>query len=65
MIAVEMFCFAEEHLVECRAVFAFGDSESGGRVSLGVGVNYKTRKSLAAREAARLMAVVVFPTPPF
>jgi hypothetical protein len=25
----------------------------------------KTRKSLAAKEAARLMAVVVFPTPPF
>ena len=25
----------------------------------------RTRKSLAAKEAARLMAVVVFPTPPF
>ena len=55
----------EEDVVEAGLVGIFGDSEAAGGVALGVGIDDQDRMSLAAREAARLMAVVVFPTPPF
>ena len=56
---------AQQNVVEAGAFRVFGDAEAGGGVALGSESMTRTRKSLAAREAAKLMAVVVFPTPPF
>ena len=55
----------QQDLVERETVVAFRNSKASGRVALGIGVDEKNLRSLAAREAARLMAVVVLPTPPF
>ena len=55
----------QEDVVQAGLVGVFGDPESGGGVALRVGIDDEDLMSLAASEAARLMAVVVFPTPPF
>ncbi len=56
---------AEKGVIEGRSSGVLGDPEAGCRVSLGIASMTRTWRSLAASDAARLMAVVVLPTPPF
>jgi hypothetical protein len=47
------------------AVVVALEAEAGGGVGLGIAVDQEDFEALEARQAARLMAVVVLPTPPF
>ncbi len=42
-----------------------GEAKASGGVSLGVAVDQQGRQALESKAAARLIAVVVLPTPPF
>ena len=56
---------AHEDVVDGMAVVVARKSEAGGGVGLGVAVDQEDLRPSRARQAARLMAVVVLPTPPF
>lgn len=58
-------CMIDDTFVQ-RAVHVFRvDSEAARSVGLRVGIDYQNLFSSVARDAAKLIVVVVFPTPPF
>ena len=56
---------ADEEVVDRGAVLVAAEAEAAGGVGLGVAVDEEGWRPSRARAAARLMAVVVLPTPPF
>ncbi len=56
---------AEQEVVDGEAFFVAGEAETAGGIGLGVAVDKEGGRPSSARAAARLMAVVVLPTPPF
>ena len=57
--------FVHQHVVERTPGARLRDADAARGVALGVGIDEECRRSAMASEAARLTAVVVFPTPPF
>ena len=56
---------AGEHVVDGVLQVVLVDAAAGGGVALGIRSSRRTRRLVATREAARLIQVVVLPTPPF
>lgn len=56
---------ADEDVVDAVAGFVAGEAEATGAVGLRITVDQERLSPSRARAAARLMAVVVLPTPPF
>jgi hypothetical protein len=56
---------AHQDVIDGVAIVVAADAEAGSGIGLGVAIDQQDLEPSRARQAARLMAVVVLPTPPF